>query len=62
MSTFTPFSSRKATMFLAMVPLRPATRVSSEGEAVLRSTPTALTQSSTTAFRLASSSFCGISC
>ncbi len=48
--------------FLAWCRSRPATACNSEGEAVLTSTPTALTQSSTTAFRLASSRFCGISC
>ncbi len=44
-----PFASRCATMLSASVPVMPETRVSSGAEAVLTSTPTALTQSSTTA-------------
>lgn len=44
-----PFASRCATMLSASVPVTPETRVSSGAEAVLTSTPTALTQSSTTA-------------
>ena len=44
-----PFSSRKATMLEASVWLRPETRASSGADAVLTSTPTELTQSSTTA-------------
>ena len=44
-----PCSSRKATMFFAMVSFSPDTRASSGAEAVLRSAPTAFTQSSTTA-------------
>jgi hypothetical protein len=44
-----PCRSRCATMFAASVGLSPETRVSSGTEAVLTSTPTAFTQSSTTA-------------
>ena len=44
-----PFSSRQATMFLASSEFRPDTRVSRAAEAVFTSTPTAFTQSSTTA-------------
>ena len=44
-----PLASRWATMFSATVALTPATRPSSGAEAVLTSTPTALTASSTTA-------------
>ena len=44
-----PLASRNATMFSASVPPIPETRASSGAEAVLTSTPTALTQSSTTA-------------
>ncbi|CFW85028.1 Uncharacterised protein [Bordetella pertussis] len=44
-----PFSSRQATMFLASSVFSPETRASSAAEAVLTSTPTAFTQSSTTA-------------
>ena len=44
-----PFASRCATMFCASRSPTPETRASSGAEAVLTSTPTALTQSSTTA-------------
>ena len=44
-----PFSFRCSTMLLAMVALSPATRASSGADAMLISTPTELTQSSTTA-------------
>lgn len=44
-----------ATMFYAIMRVRPATRVSSGTEAVFRSTPTAFTQSSTTASSLRAS-------
>ncbi len=44
-----PLASRCATMLSASVPVMPETLVSSGAEAVLTSTPTALTQSSTTA-------------
>jgi hypothetical protein len=44
-----PCRSRWATMFAASVALSPETRVSRGTEAVFTSTPTALTQSSTTA-------------
>ncbi len=44
-----PLSLRKATMLEASVWLRPDTRESSGADAVLTSTPTELTQSSTTA-------------
>ena len=44
-----PCSSRKRTMFSATLDDRPETRVSSAADAVLTSTPTALTQSSTRA-------------
>ena len=43
-----PFSSRYLTIFLAVAALRPETRERRGAEAVFRSTPTALTQSSTT--------------
>ena len=49
-------------MFLAVVPFRPATRPSRLAEAVFTSTPTALTQSSTTPPSVSSSRFWGISC
>jgi hypothetical protein len=58
-----PFSSRYFTMFFAVAAFSPATCRSSEGEAVLTSTPTALTQSSTTPLRASRlSRFCGMSC
>ena len=44
-----PFASRCATMFSARPGVMPETRRSSGADAVLTSTPTALTQSSTTA-------------
>ena len=42
-----PFLSRKSTMFFARMLFRPDTRANSGTEAVFKSTPTALTQSST---------------
>ncbi|MNY74602.1 hypothetical protein D3C86_2136680 [compost metagenome] len=53
-----PFSSRNFTMFLAVVAFTPATYCRSDGDAVLRSTPTWFTADSTTPFRLSSSRFC----
>ena len=47
-----PLASRWATMLPASVGLRPEMRVSSAAEAMFTSTPTAFTQSSTTASRL----------
>ena len=57
-----PFSSRYWTMFLAVALPSPATRVRRGAEAVFRSTPTALTQSSTTPERASSSRAWGMSC
>ena len=57
-----PFSSRYLTMFFAVVPFKPATRVSSGAEAVFTSTPTALTQSSTTPSSASPSRAWGMSC
>ena len=57
-----PFSSRYFTRFLAVAAVRPDTRWSREGEAVFTSTPTALTQSSTTPSRASPSRAWGMSC
>ena len=57
-----PLSSRYLTMFFAVVPFSPATRVSRGAEAVFTSTPTAFTQSSTTPSRASPSLAWGISC
>ena len=48
--------------FFAVAAVSPEMRRSSEGDAVLTSTPTAFTQSSTTPSRAASNCFSGISC
>ncbi|CAH0319631.1 hypothetical protein SRABI128_04821 [Microbacterium sp. Bi128] len=57
-----PCSFRYATMFSLSSGPTPATRLNSAGEAVLTSTPTAFTQSSTTASRLRSSFAAVTSC
>ena len=57
-----PFSCRKITMFFATVALIPATRASSGTEAVFRSTPTELTQFSTTPSSASLRWAWGISC
>ena len=57
-----PFSSRYFTIFFAVAAVRPDTRLKRLADAVLTSTPTALTQSSTTPDSASSSRFWGISC
>ena len=55
-------ASGGSTMFLAIPELRPETKESKLADAVLRSTPTLLTQSSTTPPNTSSKRFSGISC
>ena len=57
-----PFSSRKATIFLAIVLLIPEMQERREAEAVFKSTPTLFTQSSTTLFNCSVSLLWFISC